>query len=171
MVSPDTLAPRNDVLTRPPQDSSSRASAPTPSSTRPRRCGSASRSLPSAGISKRVARSPLAPSTTRVEIVASANGAPDPVTSGPDVLEETLMTASVDRLRYACSPPASASLAVAGRSLRLRPLTSRGRGPRYARRGPPPVEGCHSRVPPGVGDPAQVAQDLVQMLEPALPDV
>src|SRR5437764_1727189 len=32
-------------------------------------------------------------------------------------------------------------------------------------------KGWRSRVPPGVGDCAQVAEDLVQLLEPALPDV
>src|SRR4051794_8099028 len=102
MVSPDTWAPPKELLTCSFQDWSSQSSAPAPSSTRPRRCGSASKSLPSAGINRRLARSPLAPSTTNVEIVASANGAPDPVTSGPDVVEETLITASADRLQ--CAP-------------------------------------------------------------------
>src|SRR3954447_21416854 len=120
MVSPDTCALRNDALTRSFQDGSSSASAPAPSSTRPSRCGSASKSLPSAGINRRLARSPLAPSTTNVEIVASANGAPDPVTSGPDVVEETLIAASADRLQCAPdTPAASASFAVSGPTLRL----------------------------------------------------
>src|SRR3954447_18019694 len=105
MVSPDTWAPLNDVVTCSFQDRSSQASAPAPSSTSPRRCGSASKSLPSAGINRRLARSPLAPNTTNVEIVASANGAPDPVTSGLDVLEETLIAASADRLQ--CVPDTS----------------------------------------------------------------
>src|SRR4051812_5273890 len=102
MVSPDTWALRNDDSTRSFQDRPPGASAPAPSSTRPRRCGSASKSLPNAGINRRLARSPLAPSTTNMEIVASANGAPDPVTSGPDVVEETLIAASADRLQ--CVP-------------------------------------------------------------------
>src|SRR3954470_5140035 len=92
MVSPDTWAPPNELLTWSFQDRSSQASEPAPSSARPRRCGSASRSLPSAGINRRLARSPLAPNTSNAETVASANGAPDRVTSGPDVVEETLIT-------------------------------------------------------------------------------
>src|SRR3954468_14144209 len=105
MVSPDTWAPPNELLTWSFQDRSSQASEPAPSSARPRRCGSASRSLPSAGINRRLARSPLAPNTSNVETVASANGAPDRVTSGLDVVEETLIAASADRLQ--CVPDTS----------------------------------------------------------------
>ena len=56
-----------------------------------RRCGSASSSLPSAGISSRFARSPLAPSSTRVDTRACVVGAPWTDRSGSGVAVEMLM--------------------------------------------------------------------------------